>query len=347
MLAAALVLAALGCSGNDPAQPVIPTPPTTDEMIIADCYEIQAALEAFAATHGGEYPSRWQDIDTLETKLLRPNRYTGFETEPRFNQAYWPGQIGVMLYYEIDGSYDVHGYRIEGRGAHGILITLENIAGVSPEVLDAYATLLEEVLIVEAAAWQFSEEAGMMPADTGGDTTPLGNTLVDFLPGGRLLVDPLTGYTANPVDGVSAGLGGIGYIPDNPDLFGRWTGYVIDAAGPIDFIAVRGPYSDEDRWTHVKMLLLHYAVESFVTLSGRYPSNVDLDETPAGDTVVELIPYPLTNVYTNAAMAPRNGLATVPGEIGYAPVVENDVVVGYIINGFGIVEEFHRIEVLP
>jgi hypothetical protein len=348
-LAAALVLAVLGCSGNDPAQPIVPTPPTTDELIIADCYEIQAALESFAAAHGGAYPSRWQDIDTLETNLLRPNRYTGFETEPRFNQAYWPGQIGVMLYYEVDGSYDVHGYRIEGRGAHGILITVENIAGVSQEALDAYATLLEEVLIVEAAARQFFEEAGMMPADTGGDTTPLGNTLVDFLPGGRLLVDPLSGYRLNPVEGSASAPGNIGYSPWDPDLFWRWTGYMIDAVGPysVDPIAIRRPYSDEDRWTHGKLLLLHYAVESFVTLSGRYPNNVDLDETPSGDTVLELIPHPLTNVYTGTVMTPRNGLATLPGEIGYVPVVEDDVVAGYIINGFGIVAEFHRIEVLP
>ena len=80
-----LILVFLGCGQNDLVQNVPPAPPTTDELIIADCFEIQAALEAHAAGHDGLFPGGGYGIDlpALEAELLRPNRYTGLTTEPR------------------------------------------------------------------------------------------------------------------------------------------------------------------------------------------------------------------------------------------------------------------------
>ena len=349
-LGAALILMVVGCSENDLSQNVIPTPPTTDEQIIADCHEIQAALEAFAVLHDGTFPASPQDIDTLEANLLRANRYTGHETEPRFVEVYWPGQIGVTLYYELDLPPQVRGYRITGRGANGVLVVLENIESVSPEALDVYETLLDEIDIIAAALEQFKAEAGQYPANVS-DQTPLGHYFVDyFFPGGRLLVDPLSGYKVNPVTGNDLWVPGwIGYMGWDAASYGDINMYKLDAwapnaGGPI---AVRSSFSEDDQVTRWAMSQLQHAVTVFKAESGRFPGDVDLDVTSSGKTLLDLIPSDLTNVYTGAAMEPRNGLASLPGEIGYLPVIESDIVVGYIINGFGIVAEFERIEELP
>ncbi|MDH5628255.1 MAG: hypothetical protein OEY69_08170 [Candidatus Krumholzibacteria bacterium] len=116
------------------------------------------------------------------------------------------------------------------------------------------------------------------------------------------------------------------------------------------------PFSSEDWGTQYLMSYVQCAVEAFKFASGHYPRDVDLDTTPAGDTVLDLISRPCggfrsgstrTNVYTGELALPLNGLATTPGDVGYLPIEDNSEVVGYVVNGFGIVEEFFRIEVLP
>lgn len=80
------------------------------------------------------------------------------------------------------------------------------------------------------------------------------------------------------------------------------------------------------------------AAEDFaVQNDGVYASDVDNDTTPAGQTIVAMLPGGalLENPFTKAATEPVNGAAANPGETGYDPIVQDNVNVGYTITGVG------------
>jgi type IV pilus assembly protein PilA len=80
------------------------------------------------------------------------------------------------------------------------------------------------------------------------------------------------------------------------------------------------------------------AVEDFsVMTEGLYPTDVDSDTTPAGETLIDMLPdgNPLTNSFTHNATEPVNGTAMVQGQIGYAPILRNGIPTAYTITGFG------------
>ncbi|HEU4365553.1 MAG TPA: hypothetical protein VFT13_08835, partial [Candidatus Krumholzibacteria bacterium] len=83
-----------------------------------------------------------------------------------------------------------------------------------------------------------------------------------FFPGGRLLVDPLTGYDVNPVDGNYLWAPGwIGYSGMDAASYGEINMYTLDAwapnaGGPI---AVRSSISEDDQMTRWSMSQLRSA----------------------------------------------------------------------------------------
>lgn len=80
------------------------------------------------------------------------------------------------------------------------------------------------------------------------------------------------------------------------------------------------------------------AAEDFaVQNDGVYASDVDNDTTPAGQTIIAMLPGGalLENPFTKAATEPVNGVAANPGETGYDPIVQDNVNVGYNITGVG------------
>ncbi len=89
---------------DDVAGPVDPPALTTEEQIIADCYVLRDALEAFAAENDGEYPMWFtqtsdagnQFITFLPGGMRFTNRYTGLVTTPAFGDPQWPGEITAL-----------------------------------------------------------------------------------------------------------------------------------------------------------------------------------------------------------------------------------------------------------
>lgn len=71
---------------------------------------------------------------------------------------------------------------------------------------------------------------------------------------------------------------------------------------------------------------------------GIYPNDVDIDMTPAGDRLIDLMPggILLQNPFTRANTEPVDGVAANPGEIGYAPVIVGAIALSYSITGAGI-----------
>jgi type IV pilus assembly protein PilA len=80
------------------------------------------------------------------------------------------------------------------------------------------------------------------------------------------------------------------------------------------------------------------AAEDFaVQNDGVYSDDVGIDTTPAGQTITAMLPGAalLENPFTKAATEPVDGAAAQPGESGYAPIIQNNVNVGYTITGVG------------
>ena len=80
------------------------------------------------------------------------------------------------------------------------------------------------------------------------------------------------------------------------------------------------------------------AAEDFaVQNDGVYAADVDVDPTPSGQTITDMLPGGalLENPFTKAATEPVNAAAANPGESGYVPIAQNGVNVGYTITGCG------------
>jgi prepilin-type N-terminal cleavage/methylation domain-containing protein len=77
------------------------------------------------------------------------------------------------------------------------------------------------------------------------------------------------------------------------------------------------------------------AAEDFAVQSdGVYADDVDLDTTPAGDTIVAMLPgaVRLDNPFTKLASEPVTlAVAANPGETAYIPTIIDGVNVGYVI----------------
>jgi prepilin-type N-terminal cleavage/methylation domain-containing protein len=82
------------------------------------------------------------------------------------------------------------------------------------------------------------------------------------------------------------------------------------------------------------------AEDFYVQNDAVYADNVDVDTTPGGQTMIAMLPggVLLKNPFTNVASEPDNAAAANPGEIGYAPFVQDGFNVGYTITGFGKTE---------
>ena len=80
------------------------------------------------------------------------------------------------------------------------------------------------------------------------------------------------------------------------------------------------------------------AAEDFAVQSdGVYAANVGVDLTPAGESIILMLPgqVALENPFTKAATEPVDAAAANPGETGYVPIVQGGVNVGYTITGCG------------
>jgi len=104
-----------------------------DSLVMANCYVVQAAAEAFAVENGGVYADDLGGdataagntvVDFLPGGALFENPYTHALTEPVDGAAASPGETG---YADIkDASGTQVGYKITAHGAGWVVFTIEN-----------------------------------------------------------------------------------------------------------------------------------------------------------------------------------------------------------------------------
>ena len=107
-----------------------------DSLVIANCYVVQSAAEAFAAENNGVYaddvgvdatPAGNTLTDFLPGGASLENPFTTILTEPINGSPYLPGQTS---YVDIkDASATQVGYTITGYGAQWIIFTIRKFPG--------------------------------------------------------------------------------------------------------------------------------------------------------------------------------------------------------------------------
>ena len=209
---------------------------------------------------------------------------------------------------------------------------------------------IQNCYITKDAAEEFAEENDGKYAKSLTDTTLAGHTLIDLLPGGKHLLNPYTGLETEPRSNASE-IGEIMYMPRL--CVGVAVGYIIctyDNEGKwlYNLYSYSDDFFDEECSVvcgcyHLQDCLLDFAENN----NGRFPLDVDTDEDSLGRTLLYYFNYQFDNPFTGLYTNPINGTASTPGEVGYQPVMENDIPVGYIITGYGASELIKEISDTP
>lgn len=219
---------------------------TEEASVRYNCYTLMDAVEAFAASSGGRYPSDILNDENLsgETVIdLMPrgraplNPYTGQDDGLANHIGVIAGQTG---YAKIEGRYrtydpetrvetsqDVDGYVITGHSEYGWEFAISNF-----EVSPIDALVLSNCRTVQLAANKFAMlNDNVYPGNVSCSYTPGGESVVDLLPGGILLINPTTNARTEPIDAAAATSGQAGYSP--VILGGINVGYCITGAGEL------------------------------------------------------------------------------------------------------------------
>lgn len=204
-----------------------------------------------------------------------------------------------------------------------------------PRLSQNELTVIENCHIVQEAVEKFRDQMELLcPSDTGWDATYCGESLIDLLPGGVLIENPYTQNFSEPSENDFGCPGEISY-----EAKVRLTipvGYKIKGYGDESdkVIFEVTSYNDERELDVIAACMLLYTTV-FSAYTEDYPADLSAVSTQ-GKTLSEHMDQEyLVNPYTNTGCSFVSGIAQNPGEVGYLPVTENDVVIGCIITGVG------------
>jgi hypothetical protein len=252
MLAALLV----GCEETRTILVPAPTsPPTTMEQVIANVHAIDDALAQYAADHDSNYPTFFnqKDWDLYDFRIVLPdslpleNPVTGERTEPHHIDEVHPARPAGSVIYTPYSEYDdgfawvSTGYLLSGVGPAGEIYALNRLPAGA---YDRFALVRQNCAIVMAAAEAFAgDNNGIYAGNVGADINPMGKTVIDYLPEGRLLENPVILARTVPRDGAAAQWGETAYLPVDGDGDGANDGCVVDGFGTLwseYFVLLRG-----------------------------------------------------------------------------------------------------------
>lgn len=212
---------------------------------------------------------------------------------------------------------------------------------ISPSKDELEARVIANTHIVRDALEEFmAHNDELCPFDIYNDTNELGLTVIDLLPDGQLLENPFTGERTEPVDTLATEPGQTGFSVRSylcPSL------YYINGVGELYTIVELSNLEDLNWKVIQNCLTVRDAAERFADLNGGiYPSNVGVDTTPEGYTVIQLLPdgHMLENPLTRACTEPIDGHAATAGQVGYMPIVQSHINTGCEVTGVGAVSGY-------
>jgi hypothetical protein len=186
--------------------------PALDQVVVSNCLFVVNAAKLFAAENGGAYPDRPDAlVDYLPQSKRLENPAFHRATEPVFLEPTGIGSTSYRVFREYDdnGDFVVVGYYVVGRGESQDFV-FTNIP--DPEVhLQRERTVLNNCFLVRSAAEAFAAANDGDYSNGLADPLPIGDVLIDLLPGGRMLVNPYTGHRTEPRRGGATAPGEIGY----------------------------------------------------------------------------------------------------------------------------------------
>ena len=233
----------LAVLGPEPlAEPMLPSDvvePGTEEEVTSDNWSelerrtylnaaiIQIAVEDWSQENGGGYPYNTNQasaaghslIDYLPDGQLLANPFHLAKTEPVDGAAAAQGQVGYLPIHADGWSV---GYVVTAYGEHGEILNLTKLPrsveaptdpiGLTLQTMDPELLSLRNAVAVRSAVRRWSEgNGGGYPSDLSHENAR-GNTLVDLLPGGILLINPYTAARSEPRNGGAVVPGSVAYV---------------------------------------------------------------------------------------------------------------------------------------
>lgn len=230
----ALLLVVACEESDDPIRIPRTLPLTRDDTVLVNVQIVAEALARYAADNAGEYPAGMNPdfIDYLPEGQRVSNPFTGERSEP----CDWDCDLDAsrgQIVYQPQGlahegyPYPYPGYTLRGYGKRGLIAELEVGAD---SLFGRDDAVIANCLAVRDAAEQFAlRNGGAYPSDLA-DRDEDGDTVVDLLPEGRMLLNPYHLCHCEPQNGVAAQPGQTGYLPIT-DGTGRYVGYMITGWG--------------------------------------------------------------------------------------------------------------------
>lgn len=218
-----------GCEENNSVECPVQQVEELEAIVKGNSLSLIEALEAFAGDNEGFYPSSIDSDTTVTGKVLVDylplgrrllNPFTGLRDQPIDTIPSSPGETG---YYKKSFQSWYNVYFVKGFGAESIIVEHDNIA--QREMM-----VIESCLDLQKAVELWHDEAGYYPCNSI-DADPSGKTVVDYLPGGILLVNAMHMLRTEPAvwGGSAAQPGEIGYVCVWAE--GQTIGYVITGCG--------------------------------------------------------------------------------------------------------------------
>jgi prepilin-type N-terminal cleavage/methylation domain-containing protein len=118
----------------------------------------------------------------------------------------------------------------------GILATIAIPNYLNMKFRAQEASVRKNAHCVRLAAEDFSVQNNGVYAANLGSALPTGDTLVDLLPDGALLVNPFSNAVDSPINGIAANPGVIGYFGIDSNADGTPDGYSISGYGAVALI---------------------------------------------------------------------------------------------------------------
>jgi len=207
-----------------------------------------------------------------------------------------------------------------------------------PEALEE-AIVRANCLTVQAAVEEFaSHNDCIYPSNVDIDVTPYGSTVIDLLPQEARLSNPISLINSEPINGHVAYPGGTSYEPVLGPL-GAYEGYAIRGFGAEvgkEIVRITDIDTTEGK-VRRNCLRVWMAIDYFVDYNDdQFPTDVETDTNFVGKTLLDYLggDY-LENPYSGNITEPRNGAAILPGETGYEPIYDGDLIYGCRITGIG------------